>query len=96
MLGGVKKLNLYKNLFILFYSFILKSKEIIINNSVYNFVLDDKYLNYEKGKLQISISRKYEDKSNFRIKKCQNSLYNIEHSGTNLILTAIPPNLKLS
>lgn len=95
MLGGVKKFNLYKNLFILFYSFILKSKEIIINNSVYNFVLDDKYLNYEKGKLQISISRKYEDKSNFRIKKCQNSLYNIEHSGTNLILTAIPPNLTL-
>ena len=82
--------------FLLFDISIPKSKEIIINNSIYNFVSNNKYLNYEEGKLQISISRKYEDKSNFRIKKCQNSLYyNIEHSGTNLILTAFPPNLKL-
>ena len=81
--------------FLLFYIFIQNSKEILINNSVYNFVSNNKYLNYEKGKLQISVSRKYEDKCNFRIKKCQNSLYNIEHSSTNLILTAFPKNLKL-
>ena len=81
---------------LLFYLLIPKYIEIIINNSVYNFVSNNKYLNYEKGKLQISLSRKYEDKSNFRIKKSQNSLYNIEHSSTNLILTAYPPNLNLT
>ena len=81
---------------LLFYLLIPKYIEIIINNSVYNFVSNNKYLNYEKGTLQISLSRKYEDKSNFRIKKCQNSLYNIEHSSTNLILTAYPPNLYLT
>ena len=87
-----------KGIFIIFslIFFYKISTQIIYNNTVYNLMLDNRhYLNYNKNKLQLSTSAKYEEKSNFRIKVSQNSSYIIEHSSTNLILIGNPPELKL-
>ena len=67
----------------------------IFNNTIYNLILNDKYLSYYKKEIQIINSTKYAKKSNFRIKIYQKSLYNIEHVETNLILTVENSNLKL-
>ena len=86
-----------KKIFIIIFIYFLKiSIGIIIDNSIYNLILDDnKYLNYnDKKNLQISNSGKYKEKSNFRIKISQNSSYIIEHFSTNLILISNPPKLK--
>ena len=79
-----------------YFYFFSKSKGNIINHSAYNLITNNKYLNYFKNKLQISSSKKYEAKSNFRITISHDSLYNIEHIKTNLILVANPPELKLA
>ena len=89
-----------RNFFIILLFLFFFSKEIltqkIISNTVYNIILDNNhYLNYNKNKLQLSSSAKYERKSNFRIKIFQNSSYIIEHSSTNLILIGKPPDLQL-
>ena len=52
-------------------------------------------MSYYRNKVQITNSKKYEKKSNFRIKKCQKSLFNIEFEPTNLILTVHKSKLKL-
>ena len=69
-----------------------------LKNGVYNILLNNKYyLNYENNNLQISFSKKFEEKSNFRIKKlATNHFYIIEHVKTNLKLTLSSWNLKLS
>ena len=85
----------YLNFVILFLFFFKTSKEKMVNNTVYNLVLNNKYVSFFNDKLQLSISQKYERKSNFRIKIYHNSLYNIEHAKTKLILTANPPKLEL-
>ena len=87
-----------KNIFIVILFFILFKilTQIINDNTVYNLMIDNRrYLNYNKNKLQISSSTKYEGKSNFRITLSKNSTYIIEHINTNLILIANPPELKL-
>ena len=83
-------------LIFLFFFFFKISTQKIISNTVYNIIIDNShYLNYNKNKLQISSSAKYEKKSNFRIKISQNSSYIIEHANTNLILIGKPTDLKL-
>ena len=58
-------------------------------------ISDNNYLNYKEGQLHLSSSKKYESKSNFRIKIYKKSLYIIQHIKSNLFLTAETPNLKL-
>ena len=49
--------------------FLIKSTK-QIKNGVYNIIFNNKYyLNYKNDKLQISFSKKFEEKSNFRINK---------------------------
>lgn len=69
-----------------------------LKNGVYNIILNNKYyLNYENNNLQISFSKKFEEKSNFRIKKlATNHFYIIEHVKTKLKLALSSLNLKLS
>ena len=67
----------------------------IFHNTIYNLILNDKYLSYYNKKIVIINSSKYSKKSNFRITKCQKSLYNIEHVESNLILTVEKSKLKL-
>ena len=67
----------------------------IFNNTVYNLILNDKYLSYYKNQIQIINSTKYAKISNFRIKISQKSLFTIEHAQSNLILTVDKSKLKL-
>ena len=67
----------------------------IFNNTIYNLILNDKYLSYYKNKIQIINSTKCAKISNFRIKISQKSLYIIEHARSNLILTVDNSKLKL-
>ena len=77
-------------------SLIYSIEEISRESSVYNIMLDNKYLQSKNGnKLQISSSEKYEEKSNFRFKQIYNSVYNIEHVKTQQLLIADPPDVKL-
>ena len=78
--------------------FLIKSVKQIIENGVYNIIFNNKYyLNYKNDKLQISFSKKFEEKSNFRINKlATNPFYIIEHVKTNLKLSLSSSNLKLS
>ena len=78
--------------------FLIKSTKQIIKNGVYNIILNNEYyLNYKNDKLQISFSKKFEEKSNFRINKlATNPFYIIEHVKTKLKLTLSSSNLKLS
>ena len=78
--------------------FLSKSTKQKLKNGIYNIILNtNNYLNYGNKKLQISSSKKFEEKSNFRIKKnSNNSFYIIEHAKTNLKLTLSLSNLKLS
>lgn len=78
--------------------FISKSTKENIANGLYNIILNNtNYLNYKNKKLQISSSKKLEDKSIFRIKtKSNNSFYTIEHAKTNLKLALSSSDLKLS
>jgi hypothetical protein len=71
--------------------FLLKSTKQNLANGLYNIILNNtNYLNYKNKTLQISSSKKLEDKSNFRIKtKSNNSFYTIEHAKTNLKLTCL-------
>ena len=63
------------------------SKEIIIQNAVYNLIYENYYFNYENLTLQISDSLKEEINSNFRIiSTINNSFYYIQHINTNLYL----------
>ena len=72
-------------IFIIF--LIILSKEIIIQNAVYNIIYENYYLNYENLTLQISDSLKEEINSNFRIiSTINNSFYYIQHINTNLYL----------
>lgn len=81
--------------FIIFLLFVINSKENIINNTVYNLVLNGQYVSYFKGKLQLLRSQNFNKNSNFKIKKNHNSLYNIQHLKTKLILITLPPRLDL-
>ena len=78
--------------------FLSKSTKQNLSNGLYNIILNNtNYLNYKNNKLQISSSKKLEDKSIFRIKtKSNNSFYSIEHVRTNLKLTLSSSDLKLS
>jgi hypothetical protein len=82
----------------LFFLFLSKLAKQNISNGLYNIILNNtNYLNYKNKKLQISFSKKLEDKSIFRIKKqSNNSFYIIEHAKTNLKLTLSSSDLKLS
>ena len=63
------------------------SKEIIIQNAVYNLIYENYYFNYENLTLQISDTLKEEINSNFRIiSTINNSFYYIQHINTNLYL----------
>ena len=78
--------------------FLSKSTKQNLANGLYNIILNNtNFLNYKNKTLQISSSKKLEDKSNFRIKtKSNNSFYTIEHAKTNLKLTLSFSELKLS
>ena len=82
----------------LFFLFLTVSTKQAIKDGVYNILHNYRnYLNLKNNKLQISSSKKFEDKSNFRIKKkSNNSFYIIEHVKTNLKLTFSSKNLKLA
>ena len=72
------------------------SKEIIIQNAVYNLVYKNYYFNYENLTLQISDSLKEEINSNFRIiSTINNSFYYIQHINTNLYLLTAKNNTNI-
>lgn len=80
----------------LFFLLLTISTEKIVKDGVYNIIFNYRnYINCKKNNLQISSSKKFEDKSNFRIKKQPNSLYIIEHVATNLKLSFSSSVLKL-
>ena len=84
---------------ILWLSFLLLtiSTKQVIKDGVYNIIYYNRnFLNVKNNNIQISASKKFEDKSNFRIKKKpNNSFYIIEHVKTNLKLSFSSSNLKL-
>ena len=73
----------------------IKSIDLPYNKSVYNIMINNRYLNFNKGKFQISTSKRFEEKSNFRIELSENSLYYIEHVKSGLILASDSSSLKL-
>ena len=77
-------------------SFFNKKTKQIVKDGVYNIIIDDKnYLNYQDGILKISISKKFENKSNFRIRQISLNSFFIQHIETNLTLILSSSNLKL-
>ena len=85
-----------KIIFFLIIIFLNKSQEDLPNKAIYNIILYNRYLNYEKGRLQISFSKRYEGKANFRIRKVDDgNAYYIEHISSNLLLSANSSELKL-
>ena len=83
-------------IFWLLFHFLIKTTKQIIKDGVYNIILNkNNYLNYQDNNLQISLSEKFEDKSNFRIKLSSPNFYLIQHVETNLTLTLSSSNLKL-
>ena len=72
----------------LFLICLLSLTEQIIQDAIYNIIIDNKnYLNYQNNILQISSSNKFEEKSNFRISRISNLFYNIVHVESNLKLS---------
>ena len=85
-------------IFWLLFLFLSKLTKQSLTHGLYNIIINNtNYLNYKNNKLQISSSKKLEDKSIFRIKtKSNNSFYTIEHVKTNLKLSLSSSDLKLS
>jgi len=81
----------------LFFLFLTISTKQIIKDGVYNILSNYRnYINYKNNNIQVSSSKKFEGKSNFRIKKKpNNSFYIIEHVMTNLKLSFSSQSLKL-
>jgi hypothetical protein len=80
----------------LLFHFLIKEAKQIVKDGVYNIILNkEKYLNYQDSNIKISYSKKFEDKSNFRIRQISLNSFFIQHIVTNLTLTLSSSNLKL-
>jgi hypothetical protein len=81
----------------LLFHFLIKETKQIVKNGVYNIIVNkEEYLNYQDKNIKISYCKKFENKSNFRIKQISLNSFFIQHIETNLTLTLSSSNLELT